>query len=102
MSTRLTRLYIFAARNTFPCLMREYLEHRLSIIICRLDGESITISCKLSLSETIQVQEPRKAVYDLSKAITIWLSLNIRLAATGAWIHILLDFAHDGKFIYVR
>lgn len=55
-----------------------------------------------SLTETIQVQEPRKAVYNLSKAITIWLSFNIRLAATGAWIHILLDSAHDGKFIYLR
>lgn len=76
---------------------------RLSIIICRFDGESITISRKLSLSETIQVQEPRKAIHDLSKAITIWLSVNIHLAATAAWTHLLLDSDHDGKLnIYLE
>lgn len=52
---------------------------------------------KLSLSETIQVQEPRKAVHDLSQKNTIWLSLDIHLATIVTWIYVLLVPDLNGK-----
>lgn len=59
--------------------------------------KSITFSRKLSLSETIQVQEPGEAVHNLSEETAIWLSLAIRVAAAGARIYILPDSDRDGE-----